>query len=282
MKLIQRCLTFGFIGLIMSQMSLAANAHSVWINATRYNPGDSQSDGNGGKTTLLFGWGDFFPLHDFLKREQIGRFFLKTPTSKIEELNAGEGGFLATPVKLPETGTYLAGINLKANVRTQVIENGKTTVLSKPKNEVPAGVKVLGSTYSAQFAKAIINVGNISKLDKTAVTPLGQGLEIVPLENPIHLREGDYLPFQLFFNGKPLQKPAKDPEIKATYTGFSSEPDSTAWVGELDNNGIARMRLQRYGVWKIHVRYETDSLPKELEGKADKAAYGASLTFEVR
>ena len=41
--------------------------HYLWLNATRYNVEELSGSSSGGKTTVYIGWGDFYPVHDFLK-----------------------------------------------------------------------------------------------------------------------------------------------------------------------------------------------------------------------
>lgn len=163
---------------------------------------------------------------------------------------------------------------------SEVVEDGKLRVEPKPKDELPKNVKVVESKLGMQFAKAIINLGEIDPNDQAVSAPVGHDLEIIPLKNPIHLREGVYLSFKILYKGAPLKSPLATPEIKATYLGFSTGKDVFAWSGELNRDGIVKMKLIRSGVWQIHVVH-SHSPPPDQADKADKVEYKASLTFEL-
>lgn len=87
-----------------------------------------------------------------------------------------------------------------------VIENDRIRVFRKPKDELPSGARVRKSKFGLQFAKTIVNVGAVEANDQVASTPIGHDLEIVPLA---------------------------EPELRATYVGFSSGKDVFAWTGEV-------------------------------------------------
>lgn len=258
-----------------------AFGHHVWLNATRYTVEEAGQDSFGGKTIVYFGWGDFYPLHDFLRDGQLQRFWLRGPGGAIRDLEPGTSGFRATPVEVPTKGSYTAAAALTPTFVADILEDGKLKVFRKPKDELPQGARIIESKFSVQFAKAIINVGEVDPGDQGASTPIGHELEIVPLKNPIHLREGDYLPFMVLFKGSPLRRPLADPEIKATYVGHSTGKDVFAWTGEVNAQGIAQLKLTRYGVWQIFVVHSHEP-PPEMTSKADKVGYKASLTFEVK
>jgi uncharacterized GH25 family protein len=250
------------------------------LNATRYNVEDLSGSSSGGKTTVYFGWGDFYPVHDFLRPGQLKRLSFQAPSGEAKELTPGEGGFHATPIDFPAKGTYLVAAELNATYVTEIVEDGKFRVVQKPRDDLPKNAKVIESKFGVQFAKAIINVGEIEPKDQAASAPVGHELEIIPLKNPVHLREGDYLPFKIQFKGSPVKSPLAAPEIKATYLGFSTGKGVFAWSGELDREGIVKLKLSRSGIWQIHVVHSHEP-PPEMVGKADKMEYKASLTFEV-
>jgi len=262
-------------------LPVPASAHHMWLNATRYTLEEAGQGSFGGKTIIYFGWGDFYPLHDFIDASTLRSFYLVDPKGQRKELTPGEAGFIATKVELPQKGTYLVAAERKPSFVADILEDGKLKGLRKPKDELPKGVQLLESKYSVQSAKALINVGEIDLGDNRASTPIGQDLEIVPLKNPYHLKEGDHLPFKVLFKGSPLRRPLADPTIKATYVGFSTEKDVFAYTTELDTQGIARIKIVRYGIWQIFVVHPTEP-PGELAGKVDKIEYKTSLTFEVR
>jgi len=274
-----RRLLVAVTGLAIVTMATPALAHHLWLNATRYSL-EASGDEYRGKTTISFGWGDFFPLHDFLKEDQVQRLALRAPGGVVRELKPGDGGFLATPVELGAKGAYMVSAALKPIFVASIMEDGKQKVVRKAKDELAPGTKVVLSQYSAQFAKALVTVGDVNAADPTIAAPIGHDLEIVPLANPAQLREGDHFRFRVLFKGAPLGRPNGNPEVKATYLGYSSAGDWVVSTG-LDAEGIGRVRLSRYGVWQIFVSHTIEP-PADLAGKADKVGYRASFTFEVR
>lgn len=263
---------------VCGALSGAASAHHVWLNATRYSL-DKASPNAPAKTTITFGWGDFFPLHDFLKPEQIKQFFLRNPAGAVQAIQLSPEGFHATAIELPSPGTYIIATELTPRTVTRVMDNGVPKSINSAKDAVSPNVKVLESKQTLQFAKAIINVSPISPLS-SVTKPLGKGLELVPLANPVQLKEGDYLPIQVYLNGKLLRPPVARPTLEATYLGFSADGNN-AWTGDLDGDGTARLKLQRYGIWQVSAFY-AEAAPPEWVNKVDKLEYKASLTFEIR
>lgn len=256
-----------------------AQSHHVWLNATQYSI-DSPKPSEKAKTTIYFGWGDFFPVHDFIKPEQIISFALQSPQGRVQMLRPSSGGFSATPIELATSGTYLVTTELAPRISTRIVENGQPKSMSIGKNEIRAGMKILESKQVRQFAKAIVNVGE-SK-DRSATAVVGKGFELVPTIDPAQLREGDYLTLKIYLNGKPLSRPYfyGAPELAATYLGFSSD-GSNALTLDAEGDGTVRMRINRYGIWQVYGSF-AEPAPPELAAKVDKIEYKTALTFEVK
>lgn len=256
-----------------------AQAHHVWLNATKYSL-ESPEPSAPAKTTIYFGWGDLFPVHDFIKPEQISSFALRSPQGQMQMLRPSSGGFSATPIELATPGTYLVTTELAPRISTRIVENGQPKSISIGRNEIRPGIKILESKQVRQSAKAILNVGG-SK-DRSATTVLGKSLELVPTIDPTQLREGDYLTLKVYINGKPLSRPYfyGAPELAATYLGFSSD-GSNALTLDAEGNGTVRMRINRYGIWQVYGSF-TEPAPPELAAKVDRLEYKTSLTFEIK
>jgi uncharacterized GH25 family protein len=127
--------------------------------------------------------------------------------------------------------------------------------------------------YYEQYAKAIVNVGEPS-LD-ALIRPIGQNMEIIPMENPMSLKEGDKLRVRVLFKGEP----AMYCRVLATYQGFSTE-DDYAFATMTDKDGIATIRLLHYGPWLVKAEKSTGP-DEETRGKCLTHSYTATLTFEV-
>lgn len=129
-------------------------------------------------------------------------------------------------------------------------------------------------------AKTAANYEKFSKvLLKTAgkswKAPLGHQLEIVPLADPNALKPGDELPVQVLFDGAPIAT-----TVSATFAGFSSQPNTYAYVTETlsegPQEGAALVKTWSPGVWMIRAQHTAAG----GEG-FDKHVLRATLLFEV-
>lgn len=244
-----------------------ALAHIMWLNLSDYSPPV------GAGVIVYFGWGHKYPVDDFLNQERfLKNFSLIDPKGETKKLSSNSDGFLATKVDSLKEGTFTVAAELKSGFYTIWVENGKMHHKRGPKTELS---NVIVSSYYQQFAKAIINV---SSKDSNFAIPAGQKLEIIPLKNPIGLKEDDYLPLRVLFEGKPL---SSYPMVYATYLGFSTQDETYAYTTEANGEGIAKIKILKAGIWLIKVNYKTHPT-KELQDKCNQLSYTATLSFEVK
>ena len=244
-----------------------ALAHTMWLNLSDYSPSVRNN------TIVYFGWGHRYPVHDFLDQERfLKNFYLIHPTGKIEPLTPNPGGLLATRINFEKEGTYVLAAEVEPGFYTMWFEGGRMNHKIGPKTGLS---NVVVSTYYEQFAKAIINV---EAGDSNFTIPLGQKIEIVPLKNPVDLREGDYLPVRVLYEGKPL---GSYPSVFATYLGFSTEDETYAYTTAANEEGVALIRILKAGIWMIKVNYKAHPT-QEMEDKCNKLSYTATLSFEVK
>ena len=110
------------------------------------------------------------------------------------------------------------------------------------------------------FGKSVVTVGGAFDA-KTATTPVGQALEIVPLANPNTLKAGELLPLQVLYQGKPLAKATivatadtvvtKDPESQ------NDHRDINGYSATTDKSGRANFLPLVEGLWKVKVIHKT-------------------------
>ena len=132
---------------------------------------------------------------------------------------------------------------------------------------------VARAEYFAQFSKLYLNpaVG-----DAAFSTPLGQELEIVPLDNPARLRPGSFTraKFRVLYQGRPLA----DAEISATYDYYDYKTaNAYAQTARTDAKGEAIFKIDHGGLWLVRVSDARDS----TRG-ADVDALSAVLVFTAR
>lgn len=89
---------------LLTLLPIQAQAHNLWLNATDFSPELSKRAGAHSK--IYFGFGHRFPVADFLDRSKLREFRLIKPNQSSQELEAGQGGFLATPVVMKKPGAY--------------------------------------------------------------------------------------------------------------------------------------------------------------------------------
>lgn len=218
------------------------------------------------------GWGHHFPVDSFVKAEDFTNITVLAPSAKSENVTLETTGFAAKQLSLKEEGLYVVAVTRKDAYNTSYKENGKVVVAKGTKE----GLKdVVSSTYSQQFAKALILAGNGEA--KNVSHFFGQKLEIIPLTNPYAItnnRGGEML-VKVLFNGKPVQHK----KVYAMYEGYSND-DAASCTVSTDEKGIARLRIDHWGVWVVKTKLELPAT-KEMKDKVNQENYFASLTFSV-
>jgi nickel transport protein len=97
--------------------------------------------------------------------------------------------------------------------------------------------------------------------------PLGGKMELVPLKNPLALKMGDKLPFQVLYAGKPL--------AGATVAAAGVEKDAL----KTDPHGRAEVAIKKKGLNIVGATRKTDT---PTNPDADMLYETAILTFEVK
>lgn len=126
---------------------------------------------------------------------------------------------LKSPLELPECEMYL--IEFSTGFWTQTIEGLK--------NEAPEKIKtkIIDSWESTEYLKQIFS------WDDSYLQAQGEGLEIIPLENPFKKNIGDKFLIQILYHNKPIQ------ELPVAYG------DDVR--GITDKEGKYKIRLQKKG-----------------------------------
>ena len=256
--------------LFCSILPAFASAHTLWVNCTDYTPDFSAR--SGAKTKIYMGWGHHFPVDSFVKAEDFTDITVLAPSARRENVTLETTGFAAKQLSLKEEGLYVVAVTRRDAYNTSYKENGKV-VLAKGTKE---GRKdVVSSTYSQQFAKTLILSGNGDAKNLSHV--FGQKLEIVPLTNPYDItnNRGGELLIKVLFDGKPVQHK----KVFAMYEGYSTD-DAASCTVSTDEKGIARLRIDHWGVWVVKTKLELPA-SDALKEKVNQENYCASLTFCV-
>ncbi len=152
---------------------------------------------------------------------KLREFRLIKPNQSSQELEAGQGGFLATPVVMKKPGAYTVAAATNAGFYTMYREDGRIRHKLGSKEGLD---NLILSLYFENYTKALIHVGTSAAQD--FATPVGHNIEIVPLENPYLKRVGDRLKIQVLFNGKP----APYVSVNATFVGFPKKKNTPSAI----------------------------------------------------
>jgi uncharacterized GH25 family protein len=255
--------------LITTMMPCAALAHNLWLNATDYTP--ELSKRTGAHTKIYFGFGHKYPVHDFLNKGRLTEFRLIGPDGSPRDIEPGEGGFLATPLILKKAGAHTVAAATRTGFYTMYFKGERVHHKMGSKEGLE---RVLLSLYYENYAKALIDVG--STADDAYAAPVGQNIEIVPVENPYLKKAGDTLDLKVLHKGRP----ASFCTVSATYVGFSPDEDY-AFSNMTNALGVSTIRLLAPGHWVVRavVRKPANA---ELRDKCNEEKYSATLTFEVK
>jgi hypothetical protein len=196
-------------------------------------------------------------------------------------------------LKPGDPGTYVLGVSTKARIielaakdfNEYLAHDGVMNVLEarKKNNELGKDARELYSKH----VKTIFQVGE--KRSESYKTKLGYPIEIVPLQNPYSLAEGDVLEVLILRDGKPVANQL----VYASYAGHhehveaqeedAEEHDDAAAHGEAvktgtDASGVAKIKLEAGGHWYIRLINMVESDKENV----DYESSWATLTFEVK
>ena len=136
--------------------------------------------------------------------------------------------------------------------------DGKKTFTKR--EAAKAGLQVIDSIYSSQFAKGLFAYSN------SITKPSGARFEIVPLMNPYKLKPNDRLPVRIYLDGKPLE-------------GATVQAENYAEAGKTDKEGHFNVKVSEKGMQIILAKYR---IPTKDNPDADYLSYTTVLTFEVK
>jgi len=127
-------------------------------------------------------------------------------------------------------------------------------------------------TYSRR-GKALIQVGEMSEIDPAYLTrPLGLTLEIVPLQNPARLGEGETFSSRVYYRGVPISG------VTIGLIDLDSD-DGILALKTTRVNGLVDFDRPKDGSWMLHAVW---SAPLEESDAADYDTVFSSLSFNIK
>jgi uncharacterized GH25 family protein len=250
-----------FLTLILGVTCNQAAAHDMWLEVRDYTPQVGE------EISLTLGYGHYLPPREFMPSKDLEEIYmLDQKGNKVGIKSYSDVEFKG--VKPPKKeGTYVIVAKKKGGFFTKTTEGYK-------RGQTKKGLKnVIQCTYSAKCSKAIVNVGTAG--GKTFSKVIGHDLEIVPLEDPGTVAQGDYLTIKVMFKDKPLPSS----HVFATYLGFSTEKNTFAYATKTNKEGLAKIKMLQSGVWLI-TTYHMEDYPDSSE--CDQYKFSSTLTFEIR
>jgi len=234
-----------------------AHAHWLWLNIDDDQPKVGQG------VQIEIGWGHKFPKDEVIKEGFLNQAYaLDSRGAKIplKQISPTEFEFVPTA-----EGTYMILGDIHPGFLSKTTEGYKL----KPKK----GLENVVSCFRFDIrAKAIVNAGNGEIMPDERV---GDPLEIIPLKNPKHSKKGEIFPVKVIYDGKALASV----NVRATYAGFSDQPNTFALSAMTDNEGVARIKILEKGKWLVNVMHE---VPYPDKDECDKYRYNTCFTFKVK
>ncbi len=275
--------------LVLSLASASSlSAHSLWVNSFESKPG---------KTVIGLGWGHVLPIQDGASNIKFKEFIitspdgkatnLKTPTSvnkdplqETENLTIYDMDIALQKISIKKegkSGTYVIKASTKPSIFTKYVNTaGKTTFKRTGMDEIKDIKKVLMSLEHQSVAKSYITIGEWSKQVATNV-----GLEIIPKTDLSNLRAGDFVEFEVLYNGKTF----KNENFLSAKSNMFGQNDGFTLKSNI-RKGKAKFRVMAPGQWIVTARKKeevtNDGKFKELVGKVNSVSNSASLTFNVK
>lgn len=247
----------------------SAHAHRVWVETAHTHGGEIL------KAELGYGeFPDMEPiakdrLHIFSKPMQ-----LVTEKGKENLVQKGRYNYQYQSRKPVKDGSYL----VTAEYRPTFWSKNKAGWKQGSIKEMP------DADYCEQtrmYGKNIVNVGHGSADTKVITRPVGQGLEIVPLDNPANVQVGERFKVKVLFNGEPLP----DAAVTATFDGFDTgdrskthKVEAQAFYDKTGSDGSVGIIPLRQGFWKASVEHKTDFPDQKT---CQKLASYTTLTFQI-
>lgn len=164
-----------------------------------------------------------------------------------------------TKSALAVPGAYPARLEGECAVLLVTASSGDwTTTVEGTRNLPPGGLAGVVRSW-----RSVESVKWLGQWSEAAVRPLGEGLELVPLTDPLALRRGDKLRVLATLRGQP------QPGVTLAYAG---EPR-----GVTGADGQLNVRLRAAGVQMISASIEESS----HEPRVGKTIHATALQFEV-
>jgi uncharacterized GH25 family protein len=233
-----RCFSL-LLGLCFLALTAVASAHETWLLPASFStPPDRE-------VALDLTSGMKFPTNEYaIIANRIAKAGLRLGTNNValKDFKPLDQSLRLTP-QLPREGLatvwvelHPLALELADDKVTEYLEEIGATDETRAAWARLKGHHPWTETYT-KFAKTFIAVGNV-RSDQSWREPVGMGLEIVPVSNPLELRVGQTACFKLLAKGKPLA---------AAPIGLMAEGATGRTFRKTDKAGFVTFPIERTG-----------------------------------
>ena len=234
---------------------------------------DGSSHSVPASAVAFVGWGHKMPVDEILEPDRLGRYAVIAPDGSETVLEPAGPGFLAVEFTPEVDGAHVVAAALEPGFYTWHEVDGVGQSHLGPKTGLE---NVVYSSYFEMRGKALVGVGRTA--EDAFSEPIGDTLEIVPVENPLRKTGGAYqtLEVRVLFRGEPLA----GVQVHARHQGYYPATDFPQAV-TADAEGVATIDLTHKGGWLLKAEHEIEPR-EEFEDMCDVEQYLAALSFEIR
>jgi len=164
-------------------------------------------------------------------------------------------------VEYEKPGTYVLTAETNPGHYTKWVDKkGRDRSTIKPMSAVKGKAsKIVKSLYSKQYAKSYVRCGDP---DGKFAARVGLPLELVPMQDPTTLKQGDVLTLKVYREGKPY---ASKGHWDATYGGYSTESEDLYHSGVDVKGDTIKVALDQPGKWFIRYYIKTDATAEKKD-----------------
>ncbi|WP_445372847.1 DUF4198 domain-containing protein [Methylomonas sp. HW2-6] len=247
-------------------------AHEFWLMPDKF-----KLDSSGAANQLVFRVGEDFIGNVWAKRAERTLTLMHYTKNHAFDLTPSTFQSDTIPIALQfeSEGTHLLAmesnnsfISLEADKFNHYLkEDGNEAVYQwREKNGT---AHVASRENYRRCAKTLVQVG--TKTDDTFKRVLGMPLELIPLQNPYRLKQGDNLTVQVLFAGKPLTN-----KMILTWHKHTASDAAKPQTHYTDAKGLLTFPLTDTGDWMVSTVH---LVPVENDPNADYQSYWGNLTF---
>lgn len=264
-------LAVGLLFLQCAAIPTSADAHSLYVQGTRYKVADGKS------SPFFFCYGHHIPADDAIRRKKLHVVQVHAPDGTQYDVQLrDEKSLHSYLVDYNQSGTYAITAETTPGFFTKWIDKkGRTRHAIKPMSAVAdKASKIVSSTRSSQWTKTYIECEAPSQNFPAVI---GLPLELVLARNPASLKKGDIAEFTVFLNGKPY---TGEGFWDATFNGYSTQAEDYYFQRTHVKNGRFQFPLEHTGRWFVRFFLKIPATPSE-QGKYLHKKLTTTLVFEI-